>query len=93
MIYLLNPSDDNTFKSQYGQGNPRRAPRQHQNKTGMEIVGLKAQLQSNLFEDLEYQKVKVTLKHYFKFYFLKVILFFHFIPNIFILLLFPSLFF
>ncbi|KAK3796006.1 hypothetical protein RRG08_028093 [Elysia crispata] len=55
---LSKRKDDNTFKSQYGQGNPRGAPRQHQNKTGMEIVGLKAQLQSNLFEDLEYQKVK-----------------------------------
>ena len=71
MAYFLNPSDDNTFKSQSGQGNPRGVPRQHQNKTGLETVGLKAQLQSNLFEDLEYQKVKVTLKQYFKFYLFK----------------------
>ncbi|KAK3698375.1 hypothetical protein RRG08_022936 [Elysia crispata] len=54
---------DNTFKSQSGQGNPRGVPRQHQNKTGLETVGLKAQLQSNLFEDLEYQKVKIYEYH------------------------------
>ncbi|KAK3757068.1 hypothetical protein RRG08_021255 [Elysia crispata] len=58
-ISRLSPND-NTFKSQYGQGNPRGAPRHHQNKNGMETVGLKAQLQSNLFEDLEYQKVKLS---------------------------------
>ncbi|KAK3774187.1 hypothetical protein RRG08_001322 [Elysia crispata] len=52
--------DDNTFKSQCGQGNPRGAPRQHQNKTGMKTVGLKAQLQSNHFKNLEYQKAKVS---------------------------------
>ncbi|KAK3773046.1 hypothetical protein RRG08_009174 [Elysia crispata] len=49
--------DDNTFDFQFGQGDSRGS-QSSTKMTGMETVGLKAQLQSNLLENIQYQKLQ-----------------------------------